>query len=124
MHLLHPDSLSVQISHHFLRQGRRQDGDGTPDGNKDEGQLKRDDLNCFYYRCIQCRRFVGDPLADALELPRHPTLWRRLLQRGMSTLYLAVFTFYTIATLPLSPFRQRLVKFHHSQMKKFIEFWT
>jgi hypothetical protein len=124
LHLLHPDSLSVQIAHHLLRQGRRQDGDGNSDGKKDEAQLKQNELNWFYYRCIQCRRFVGDPLADALELPRHPTLWRRLLQWGTSTLYLTVFTFYTISALPRSPFRQRIVKFHRSHMKKFIEFWT
>jgi hypothetical protein len=48
----------------------------------------------------------------------------RLLQWGTSARYLTVFTFYTIAALPLSPFRQRLVKFHRRHMKKFIEFWT
>ncbi|CAB9518710.1 Conserved hypothetical protein [Seminavis robusta] len=125
MHALHPDSSSVQIAHHLLRQGRRRDGDSNNhDASKDEASLARQDTNWFYFRSIQCRRFVGDRLADALELPLRPTWWGRFFQWIFSTIHLTVFCLYTIAGLPISPLRGRLVRFHRNNLERFMEFWA
>jgi hypothetical protein len=48
MHLLQPDQHSVAVAHHLLR---------APGAA------------LFRYRAVLCRRFLGDPLADALALP-------------------------------------------------------
>jgi ER-bound oxygenase mpaB/B'/Rubber oxygenase, catalytic domain len=68
LHNMKPDKTSVKISHHILRIGKYPTtSTADPYGN-----------HWFYFRSLQCRRFIGDPLADALQLPRHPYLWVRL----------------------------------------------
>eukprot|EP00977_Amphora_coffeiformis_P002646 scaffold510_cov155-Amphora_coffeaeformis.AAC.10 len=122
-HLMHPDESSVRMSHHLLRQGRRQDGDNKE--NKEEAKkLKRMDTNWYYFRCYQCRRFVGNDLADALELPYRPTWWGRMMQWGFSSLYFSLITLYTVAGLPFSPLRQGLIRYHRTHMGTFMDFWT
>lgn len=123
MHTLHPDQSSVRMAHHLLRQGRREDGDNKGD-SKEDAKIKKTDMNWFYFRSFQCRRFVGDELADALQLPLRPTWWGRLVQWGFSTLYLSIVSFYTIAGLPFSPLRQRLIRFHRTNMVTFMDTWT
>ena len=71
-HLMHPDDTSVHISHHLLWQGRKSDATTAE---------KQNETRWFYYRALQCRRFIGDPLADALQLPRHTVCWRPLVDR-------------------------------------------
>ena len=48
MHLLEPDKHSVAVAHHLLQ------APGT---------------SSWGYRAVLCRRFLGDPLSDALHLP-------------------------------------------------------
>ena len=48
MHLLEPDEHSVAVAHHLL---------------------KAPGASAWSYRAVVCRRFLGDPLADALQLP-------------------------------------------------------
>ena len=123
LHLMHPDESSVRMSHHLLRQGRRQDGDNKQ-SEEETIKLKKIDSNWYYFRSFQCRRFVGNDLADALELPYRPTWWGRMIQRGFSTIYFTVIALYTVAGLPFSPLRQRLIRYHRSHMAKFMGYWT
>ena len=53
MHLLEPDEHSVAVAHHLL---------------------KAPGARGWGYRAVLCRRFLGDPLSDALQLPA-PDSW-------------------------------------------------
>lgn len=58
MHLLEPDKHSVAVAHHLL---------------------KAPGASVWSYRAVLCRRFLGDPLADALQLPTSSSVcgWER-----------------------------------------------
>jgi hypothetical protein len=50
----------------------------------------------FYFRSLQCRRWVGDPLADALQLPLHPAwTWQRIRLSVVAELYAGCLRLYT-----------------------------
>jgi hypothetical protein len=121
-HLMGPDKSSIEIAHHLLRMGHKNE---SPERKvKTDKKKASSEKNLFYYRAIQCRLFVGDSLADALELPRHHPVWhRRLWHSVRSTLFLYALRIYTVATLPWSPFRRRIVKFHYTNMDKFAQYW-
>jgi len=121
-HSLHPDASSVRIAHHLLKQGRRQDGDSET--IKDKDKLEQSDTSWFYFRSLQCRRFIGDELADALQLPLLPTWLGRLRLWCVSQFYLCMITCYTVAGLPWSPFRSRLIRFHRRHMVTFMASWN
>jgi hypothetical protein len=123
LHILSPDKSSVAIAHHLLRIGRRDDESPEEKGKTDKKHKTSTESHVFYFRALQCRRFVGDPLADALELPFHPVWHRRIWQFVKSTLILYILRIYTIAALPWSPFRGRIVKYHYSNMDKFAQYW-
>lgn len=117
LHILHPDATSVEIAHHLLRIGRRQ---ATKEGKT---KADRNNVVWFYFRCLQCRRFIGDPLADALELPRHPVWHHRGWLYLASTVYLCLLRVYTMAALPWSPLRSRIVAYHDGKMRAFVAYW-
>jgi len=117
-HILQPGTSSTIMSHHLLRQGRRQDRDGE----SQDDQINAD--NWFYFRSLQCRRFVGGYLADALQLPFHPKWWGRLRLWVISTVYLSILTVYTVAGLPWSPLRDRIIAFHQRKLHKFMTHWN
>jgi hypothetical protein len=124
VHILSPDKSSVAIAHHLLRIGRRDEAAPEQKGKTGKKPHKTStDNHVFYFRALQCRRFVGDPLADALELPFHPVWHRRIWQCVKSTLILYIIRIYTIAALPWSPFRGRIVEYHYSNMDKFAQYW-
>jgi len=108
-HLLDPDDSSRVIAHHLLRMGRSQDE-------------KNGDDNWYYFRSLQCRRFVGDPLADALNLPLHPRWYGRAWLWAASTLYLVLLRFYTYASR-YSPFRGAIRRFHERKLRAFRSNW-
>lgn len=116
-HIVEPDESSVQISHHLLHVGRLQE--------KNRGLLPRlvGYNNFYFFRALQCRRFIGNLLADALELPLHPVWYVRWRIWLVSTACLWFLRFYTIAALPLSPWRERLLRFHHDKMVIFERHW-
>lgn len=121
-HILHPDESSVRISHFLLRMGRRTDLERkiVPA----ESKVRKTELNpIFYFRALQCRRFVGDPLADALELPHHPVWYHRVWHRIKSNLVMLVLRLYSIAAMPWSPFRQRIIRYHGNNMDRFVQYW-
>jgi len=119
-HLVHPDESSVEISHHLLKITDRKPpslklSDIPP-------EFYKNDL--FYFRCLQCRRLVGDPVADALSLPLHPCWWKRLRQQMKSTFFLSLFRCYTVAAMWIPFVRRCVIKWHGSGMLSFHEAWT
>jgi hypothetical protein len=136
-HLMHPNDLSIKISHHLLGIGYGQAPDQnmvTKNGNNssksrttttsDTAKLVPIRNNWFYYRSLQCRRFVGSPLADALQLPYHPNKWTNVWLQCAGYLYLMIFRCYTMLCLPYSPLRPLLLKLHIRQLNRFIDtYW-
>jgi hypothetical protein len=121
-HLMGHEKGSVEIAHHLLRMGHKDES--LERKLKTDKKQASNEGNLFYYRALQCRLFVGDSLADALELPHHHPVWhRRIWHSVRSTLTLYVLRIYTIAALPWSPFRRRLVKYHCNNMEKGAQYW-
>jgi ER-bound oxygenase mpaB/B'/Rubber oxygenase, catalytic domain len=103
LHLLKPDKSSVLVSHHLLKIGRpvRRRDDGEVVSNKDRvaKQAAATPDVWFYFRSRICRSFIGDPLADALELPLHPVFHTRLAIHCAVYLYLWIFRCITWCAL-------------------------
>lgn len=114
LHILHPNDLSRHISHHLLMIGRPREVK-----TKKATSLPPGHDNWFYFRCLQCRQHIGDPLADALQLPFHPTAWGRRRMRLFSGIYTAIMTCYTIMGLPWSPLRCFVVWWHRRALQGF-----
>lgn len=119
-HLMTPNEDSIAVAHHLLHIGRRKGG-----GRKGTVATKEEKNNFgwFTFRCLQCRRMIGNPLADALRLPLHPTWRMQLFQWGASYLYFWLLGIYTLAGLPWSPIRTYLVNFHRRKMQEFVSSW-
>jgi hypothetical protein len=162
-HILHPDKLSVTISHHLLRmkqqnkdphqlssdhqqQGKQhQQGQSHNKSNghlnenessaipnydntnslssPDQAQRTKEDNLWFYYRALQCRRFIGDPLADALQLPLHGSWWKRQWLYFASTCCLLLVRWYTRLALPWSPLRGYMIRYHQNGLQQFWNSW-
>jgi ER-bound oxygenase mpaB/B'/Rubber oxygenase, catalytic domain len=119
-HLLEPDESSVEIAHHLLKITDRKPPSSSFD--KIPEAFYKNEL--FYYRSYNCRRMIGDPLADALELPFHPNPWMRLKIRLKSTFFLSMFRAYTLATIWIPPFRRFVISWHEHALVRFHEAWT
>jgi ER-bound oxygenase mpaB/B'/Rubber oxygenase, catalytic domain len=118
LHLSKPDATSVQIAHHLLRLGRRPNPQLL---TKPKDEPSND--MWFYFRCYQCRRFVGDELANALLLPYHPVWWKRYQIQMYSTIYLLLLRLYTWASVPSSPLQWILYRWHERNLFKFVQSW-
>lgn len=122
-HLMYPDESSVRISHFLLHVGRRDALEQEPGTTKKKTASDDAVDHIFYFRALQCRRLIGDPLADALQLPLNPIWYRRQWQRFKSTVILAILRVYSLAALPGSPLRRFIVQYHASNMDRFVQFW-
>lgn len=120
LHLLHPNELSRTISHHLLQMGTPKDSAPTATTTND-GSKHHD--NWFYFRALRCRQYIGDPLADALHLPYHPTFWGLVRMRLFSMVYTGIITVYTALALPYSPFRRLLIGYHRRIMQRYFTRW-
>lgn len=118
-HLLDPDETSKEISHHLLKITDRK----PPSLNLSEIPEEFYSNDLFYFRALQCRRLIGDPLADALQLPLHPNRWKRMKHRMKSTFFLTLFRYYTLATMWVPFVRKRVIQWHSSAMQRFHENW-
>ena len=119
-HLFEPDETSVEVAHHLLKITDRKPP--SLQLNKIPEEFYKNDR--FYSRCFNCRRMIGNDLADALALPFHPNPWERANIYLRSTLILVLTRAYSIAAMWV-PFARRLIIGWHS--KKMIEFhdrWT
>lgn len=111
LHLMKPDESSVRIAHHLLRIGQPAENSAATD---DEW---------FYFRAIRCRQVIGDPLADALQLPYHPTWIGRLKMHLFKYIYSVLLFIYTIIGLPYSPVRSVVIGFHKRKMEQYFFSW-
>lgn len=117
-HLGDPDDSSVRIAHHLLQITDRK----PPKDIQNVSSFYKNGL--FYYRSLQCRKLIGEPLANALELPFHPNVWKRALIYATSAFVWSVLRVYTLASM-YSPFcRKTLVGFHSRQFVNFHNYWN
>ena len=116
IHLMKPDQSSVLVAHHLLKIGR------SKQEHEPKKTLQPDAW--FYFRSLQCRRFIGDPLADALQLPMYNVWWKRVLLLSASTLYLSLLRVYLLASMYIPPARRRIRRWHQESLTKFHENWT
>ncbi len=118
-HLLDPDETSVEISHHLLKITDRKPPSSKLSEIPDE--FYKNDL--FYYRALQCRRLIGDPLADSLHLPFHPNRWKRMKCMIKSAFVLSIFRCYTLASMWIPLARRKVIQWHTSAFLRFHEEW-
>lgn len=118
-HLLDPDETSKEVSHHLLKITDRKPPSLKMSEIPDE--FYRNDL--FYYRAFQCRQLIGDPLADALELPVHPNRWTRIKHRMKSVFFMTLFRYYTLASMWIPFVRKRVIQWHSKGLEKFHDEW-
>ncbi len=118
-HLLHPDESSFKISQHLLkitdRKPRSLQLDKIP-----ESFYKN---YLFYYRCFNCRRMVGDPLADALLLPLPSDFWTRTKMHIRSTVTFSLLRLYSNASRWIPPIRSWVVRWHTKMLSSFHDSW-
>jgi hypothetical protein len=119
-HILDPDETSVEIAHHLLKVSSHK-APGTKYGEKPHKDLYLTDW--FYFRSLQCRRFVGNPLADALCLPLHPSFWKKVKLHTFSTIYLVLLRLYTLSAMFIPPLRRRMIRYHTNTMIRFHKTW-
>ena len=100
MHLLEPDQHSVAVAHHLL---------------------KAPGARAWTYRAVLCRRFLGDPLADALQLPTSNSVcgW----ESAASAVQLWVLRLYS-ALGRCAPTRQVLFWMHRRGITMFHGHWS
>jgi len=119
-HLLDPDESSVDVAHHLLKITDRKPP--SKDLKMIPENFYKNEL--FYYRCYNCRRMIGDPLADALKLPLHPNLLVRMKITLKSTFFLSLtFRIYTLAAMWVPPLRRFLISWHKRLLFHFHEKW-
>jgi len=118
-HLLHPDENSVQVSHHLLKVTDRK----PP--SVDASRIPADFYmnNLFYFRSLQCRRLIGEPLADALELPLHPNRVTRFCIWLYSTFALIVIGVYTYIAISVPFARRCMIRWHGKGLKFYHKQW-
>ncbi|CAJ1962437.1 unnamed protein product [Cylindrotheca closterium] len=119
-HLGDPDETSVTIAHHLLKVTDRLPPKGKSKEELDQFYTNR----LFYYRSYQCRRFIGDALADALELPFHPSPWTRRSIALSSSFSWFLFRCYTLMAMKVPFLRKWMVRFHGRGMMKFHQLWN
>ena len=119
-HLLIPDESSIEIAHHLLKITDRKPPSMCLDKVPEEFYKN----GLFYYRCFNCRRMVGDPLADALALPLHPNPWMRINIYFMSTLFFISARVYSNAAMWLLPVRRWIIGWHTEALIAFHQNWT
>lgn len=120
-HLLDPDKSSVEIAHHLLKITDRRPP--SMQLSKIPDAFYRNEL--FYFRSFNCRRMIGDPLADALELPFHPIWWNRVKIYLKSQFLFGLFRIYTVASMVKIPIvRNWMIRQHTRALVAFHERWV
>ncbi|KAI2499753.1 DUF2236-containing protein [Fragilaria crotonensis] len=124
LHLLIPDQSSVIVSHHLLKIGRpirKKDGDLA---SKEEIAKQAASMYFwFHFRSLLCRSFIGDPLANALELPHHPRFLTRIFIYCGVRAYLWAFRCVTWAAF-WEGGRTRMERYFSYILGKFHVVWT
>lgn len=118
-HLLQPDENSVQVAHHLLKITDRR----PPSFDTSKIPANFYSNNLFYFRSLQCRRLIGDPLADALELPLHPNSIARFRIWLYSTIALTVIGVYTLIGIVVPFARRRMIRWHAKGLQIYHKQW-
>lgn len=118
-HLLEPDSSSTEIAHHLLKITDRRPP--SMQFHKIPDSFYKNEL--YYLRSYNCRRLIGDPLADALELPFHPNRWIRLKIAIKSQVIFWMLRLYTAAGMRVPFIRRWMVRQHTRGLKAFHNRW-
>jgi hypothetical protein len=119
-HLLEPDESSVEIARHLLTVTDRK----PPSTSYKKIPVEFYENEVFYYRCFNCRKMIGDPLADALDLPLHPNALIRFKIQMKSAFFLSLFRVYTAAAIWFKPMRSFAISWHAQAMTSFHESWN
>ena len=120
-HLGDPNKASVKIAHHLLKVTDKIPPKGL---SKEELYQFYTNRRLFYYRSYQCRRFIGNPLADALELPFHPDPWTRRSIALSSSFSWMIFRCYTLVAMKVPFLRRWMVRWHGRAQSRFHELWN
>mmetsp|Transcript_6149 Transcript_6149/g.15412 ORF Transcript_6149/g.15412 Transcript_6149/m.15412 type:complete len:517 (-) Transcript_6149:57-1607(-) len=118
-HLLDPDDSSVEIAHHLLKITDRRPPSMQFLRIPDSFYMNE----LFYLRSYNCRRFIGDPLADALKLPYHPNRWIRLKIAIKSDVMFWFLRIYTVTAMTVPFIRRWMVHQHTRGLKAFHDRW-
>jgi len=129
-HLLNPNDVSKKVASHLLDIGRNSKQERTQGkvktSNTDKfpnGGLARWTFG-FQYRAFMCRRNLGEPLADALDLPCPPKFsLAYALLICLSSMHLMLMRVYTLGTMHVPFLRKRIHRWHASGMAKFFAVW-
>ena len=107
LHLMKPNESSCKVARHLLSMGG------------DTKNLK------YYYRSYMCRRYIGDPLADALKLPKveKNRNVESLLAYILTYIILMVMRIYTRLTIRSTWFREKAYQRHLRLLKRFNQLW-
>jgi len=112
-HLMQPDKYSGEVARHLLTIGR----------NSTIGQASTEKIP-YLYRSYMCRRFVGDPLANALQLPRPNYTIKSLVAYALTTFVLLLLRIYSLLTMQSSWFRTKAYARHLALILKFDRMWS
>ena len=119
IHLMNPNKSSSIIAKHLLSIG----GSSENKGAKEKDPKEKDNLG-YLYRCFMCRRFIGDTLADSLEIPKPTFRSKSMLAYMCTTGVLMILRLYTLSTMKSSWFRKRAYSRHLKLIKRFDEVWS
>merc|ERR1712232_1255133 len=118
-HLLDPNEVSRNVAAHLLRIGqssKQERMQGSVNHRKKEFG--------FAYRCFMCRRYLGEPLSNALNLPCPDTFSLSYgILFALSTLHLVLLRSYTLCTMHIPYFKKTVRKWHARGMVKFYNAW-
>ena len=120
-HIMNPDETSIEVAHHLLQVKAKSKSKSTKSASTHDAEANTTLL--FYFRSLQCRRFIGDPLANALELPQHPNLIIHIMLYCVSTVLLLTIRMYTLAIMFIPIFRRNMVKQHGNAMRRVHKVW-
>lgn len=121
LHLMHPNQSSIEIAHHLLQMGGGGSGVGGSGGINSLTTVKN---FAFLYRSFMCRRYIGNELADALELPKPNNGGiQSMIAYWMTWMVLMLLRMYTLLTMQSLWFQKFVYSRHVNLMMKFETIW-
>lgn len=134
LHILHPDDGSGKVARHLLRAGgnKQQSGNGGANSGPEKQEQCQTDMHngeeaSFSYksRSVLCRRWLGDPLSDALGLYVPPAWsWESIRLSFRATVILMLLRIYTLVTMKVPWVRRKLYRWHANSTNKFYNMWN
>ena len=128
-HLLTPNDISKQVASHLLDIGRnskkeRMQGKVAANNSDNHEEDTASRTFGFQYRAFMCRRNLGEPLANALDLP-HPPKFSLMygVLFSLSSIHLTLMRIYTMFTMHVPFLRTRIYRWHASGMSTFFSAW-